>query len=147
MGEYMTVLADFVTGDAEETFIKGDVRRLSRIVGQVSDTVSLDLIKSRIKRLFVAGAIRKATSDEAGMGHVEIVPENETAAVISERSKRVVLEQENEILRRRLAEAQMAQTAATPGKAGVSEAATQAAKDAQTETAKATAGTDETWED
>lgn len=151
-GDFIVVLSDTLTGVEDESFKKGDVRRLSRVImGFEKPEIDRDFIKGRIKRLFALKAIRMASSEEVTMarkngGAIEVIPENETNEVHVERNRRFALEQENERLRRSLQMAEAAQQQATPGKAGSSEQA-QTAAAAQNDPAKTDGKTEtDSWE-
>lgn len=129
-GEWIVVLSDFLTGTGEtESFARGAVRRLSRVVvGLDDESVDRNLVKGRLKRLFTLRAIRMATNEEVAYaeqnaGKIDIVEANETEAVQNERAKRLELEKENEQLRQALMNAGVAREEATPSTAGASSAA------------------------
>lgn len=125
-GEYVVVLADYLSGSGENSFVKGAVRRLSNIIEGYDDpSIDRDVIKGRIKRFFDMKAIRIATKEEAGQDRVEVTLESESETVQNERNRRIAAENENAILRERLGMATEAQAAASPN-AGASGAAQQA---------------------
>jgi hypothetical protein len=131
VGDYCVVLADYFSGATDyDNFVKGDVVRLSKLIpGYTDKKVSRDIIKGRILRHFQNGSLRKASSDEIGVGRIEVTLESESQTVQSERNRRIALERENEILRQRLGMAYDAKVAATPGLAGASEEAQDAVGD------------------
>lgn len=129
-GEYVVVLADFLSGSGENTFVKGDVRRLSNIIQGYDDPrTDREVIKGRIKRFFDMKAIRLATAEEAGRDKVQVTLESESESVQNERNRRIAAENENRILRERLGLASEAQAAASPN-AGASGQAQQATTEA-----------------
>lgn len=128
VGEYVVVLTDYLSGAGpHDTYLKGHVRRLSRIIPFYVEEPNRDVIKGRIKRLFDDRAIRLATKDEWGQNRVTVTVESESASVTAERNKRILLESENEVLREQLANSMAARQDATPATAGQSDAAQDAA--------------------
>ena len=93
-GDKCVVIIDYLCGANGNGFVRGDVRRLSKFInGYENPKVSRDVIKAAAKRLFVIGAIRKATAEEMGEAWVEITEATETDAFQQERAKRVAAEQ------------------------------------------------------
>lgn len=127
-GEYVVVLCDFLSGAGEhDTFLKGHVRRLSRIIPDYGTEEDRDIIRGRVKRLFDNKAIRLAAPEEKGKDMVAVSVESESESVTAERNRRILLQNENEVLRQKLAEALGARDDLTPSKAGQSSAAQSAA--------------------
>lgn len=122
-GEYVVVLADYLSGADEYTFTKGHVRRLSLIIQDYDKEPNRDIIKGRIKRFFEIKAIRLASPEEKGQDRVAVTVESESKSVTEERNKRIMVENENEVLRTALANATSAAQDATPNTAGQSAAA------------------------
>lgn len=121
-GPYCIVVASFLTG-AEQTFVRGDVRKLSFFVSGYGTEENVDVLKKRIRRLFDIGAIRKASRDESRVAHVELPVGIESKEVTSEKIRRINLEEENAILREKLGLAADAVVRYTPELAEASGAA------------------------
>jgi hypothetical protein len=96
-GEYVVVLHEYVAGSTRG-YGKGEVRRISNLLSGYGNPDRLGETRANAKRLFDLGAIRLATSDEQGKGHVEVGLESDELA--QERMKRISLERELEDLRK-----------------------------------------------
>lgn len=102
VGTKVVVLSDVVSGADGETYVKGQVLRISKLVPGYGE--DQERAKSVIRRLVSLSAIRHATPEEIKQGFAEVTPESENEATQSERSKRLEAEMRNEVLERRIAE-------------------------------------------
>lgn len=100
-GTYCVVLTDILAGADGETYTKGQVHRVSKLVPAYFND-DKTLAKASIKRLVGLNAIRHATPEEIASGFAEVTSESESESTQRERNKRLELESENEALRRKL---------------------------------------------
>lgn len=98
-GEWMTVLADYVSGAKGQPLFKGQVRRLSNFV---TDYAVNDDTKAAVLRLIQLGAIRKSLREEIAAGVAHITPESESPEVRAERAKRMIAEDRLAALERQM---------------------------------------------
>lgn len=96
-GEYVVVLHDLVSG-VSATYHKGDVRRVSNFIPHYGDEKHIDVSRATAKRLFDGKAIRLATKEEQGQGHIELGIE--TDELSRERTKRIELERQIDELKK-----------------------------------------------
>lgn len=115
VGTQCVVLTDILSGAGGETYTKGQIHRISKLVPDY-DHEDKDIPKSNIRRLMSLGAIRPATPEEIKAGFATITMDSESEATQTERAKRLELESENERLR--------AQLNVATGKAGADPAPT-----------------------
>lgn len=104
VGTYCVVLTDILSGAEGETYVKGQVQRLSKLVNDYNNE-DRELVKATVRRLVELRAIRHATPEEISAGFATVTFDSENTDMSEERSRRLFLETENESLRARLAEA------------------------------------------
>ena len=113
-GDFAVVLVDLLTGAGGVSYTKGDVRRMSKFVNGFSDKSKVTVARSEARRLFDLNSIRFVSEEEKGHKKIVIEARQETSEVQLERERRIRAERENNRLREQLANAMMAQEAASP---------------------------------
>jgi hypothetical protein len=99
-GDYCVVLSDILSGANGDTFQKGEVQRLSRLIADFATEENRSVVKAKVLRLVTLGAIRHADRYEIEQGYAIVNSQTESAIAQDERAKRIALERENEQLRK-----------------------------------------------
>lgn len=138
-GEWMTVLADYVSGAGGQPLFKGQVKRLSQFVTNYGPD---DTTRAAVLRLLQMEAIRKSTREEAGAGIANITMESESPEVKAERAKRMIAEDRLAALEKQIAEGQV--SVAIPSIAPPTDP-NKAGKDVGTGTGEKTGDDEDEW--
>lgn len=104
-GTQCVVLTDILVGAEGNTYTKGQIQRISKLVHGYFDK-DKEPVKAQIRRLVNLGAIRHATPDEIEAGFAVVTVDSESESTQNERAKRMELEKENADLRAQLGQNQ-----------------------------------------
>lgn len=120
-GPYVVVLSDYVSGDKGNGFVKGNVRRISKLINGYSahknnedENVGKESIRIGANRLFELKAIRLANGQEIRMGQIDVGFGSDNAREQETNARLIQIEQENARLKMQLQSALDAQQKASP---------------------------------